>query len=213
MSIERKNPLRQLASQIVSACKEKGLKHTVVLDTLTKHAGYRSHQASDNVTSPSRLIQPVCGSTIYLQGVLFANYPDADILPLRLQDILGRLVTEEEVGDRAFSDTWNALTSAPKDFKGYINVVQCELRILADEAEGAAERNDIIEASLYHWIGRRQLSDVLKAFMYSEISERGEGLAGQDWLVSIYDTVSRLIEEYHGIQASITEESIHVAFG
>jgi hypothetical protein len=213
MSIEHKNPLRQLASQIISACKEKGLKHTVVLDTLTKNAGYRSHQASDKVTSPLQLTQPVCGSTIYLQGLLLANYPDADLLPLRFQDIVGRLVTEEEVGDRAFSDTWNALTAAPKDFKGYINAVLCELRLLADEAEGAAERNEIIEASLYHWIGRRQLSDVLKAFIYSEISERGDGLAGPDWLVSISDTVSRLLEEYHGIQASITEEDIQLVFG
>lgn len=44
-----KNPMRQLATSIVLACKRDGLKQSVVLNTLTKQAGFRSIQASDSV--------------------------------------------------------------------------------------------------------------------------------------------------------------------
>ncbi|MEC9318255.1 MAG: hypothetical protein VYD08_00030 [Pseudomonadota bacterium] len=114
------NPLRHLATAIVTACQTKDnakhVKQSTVLDVLAKHEGFRSIQASDNAASPSTTDEtaPLSSDVIALRGMLYANYPNADLLPIELSEAItfkGSLVSHPDWGcDAPFAVMWDLLS-------------------------------------------------------------------------------------------------------
>ena len=112
------NPLRHLATAIVKACQTKDnakhVKQSTVLDVLTKHEGYRSIQARDNATATRNDDKPLSSDVIALRGLLYANYPHSDLLPIELGEAItfkGSLVSHPEWGsDAPFAIMWDLLS-------------------------------------------------------------------------------------------------------
>jgi len=112
------NPLRHLATAIVTACQTKDnakhVKQSTVLDVLTKHEGYRSIQARDNATAKRNDDKPLPSDVIALRGLLYANYPHSDLLPIELGEAItfkGSLVSHPDWGsDAPFAVMWDLLS-------------------------------------------------------------------------------------------------------
>lgn len=201
MSNLTKNPLRQLSSEIVNTCRAKGLKQSVVLDVLSKHQGYRSHQASDAATQNKATSISLAGIS-YLQGVLFNTYPDGDLLPITFSQVAGKLLDNADVGDAPFTEAWNALTQAPADFPAYIKTVL--------SAFVSLQGPDLFfdEAALRRAVMKTNLPFPLKEFCIREACERSEGLVSVEWSGSVYDSICRIIEDYEVVAEELCESKI-----
>jgi hypothetical protein len=99
--------IRKIASSIVSACKKKGLKQSVVLDVLAKSQGFRSIQCAESTKANSDDIY--MSEKLITRGVLARAYPGHDDLALNvLKESCNDFV---EVGDTLFSWMWSLTNS------------------------------------------------------------------------------------------------------
>lgn len=106
---------RQLATKIHQACKEKGQKHSVILNVLTKHRGYRSIQSADkpvvgaiseqSAQSTDSHKRAMVALLIHMRTDIYRHYPNYDLLPIMLSEALD--APEVDAGDSLFSFFFN----------------------------------------------------------------------------------------------------------
>lgn len=162
------NQLRAIASDIVSTCQTednaKRVKQSTVLKVLTRSLGYRSIQASDAATGTKKENRLTC-DVVALRGVLYANYPHSDLLPIELGELISRTAPlendQEIVGDRLFVCLWDTVSE-----HGMACVDQLESFLtLTEEMEEALEtRSDLISVD-------DRYPQILLNFINSEIRE------------------------------------------
>jgi hypothetical protein len=112
--MKQPNSFRPLASAIVKACQAdgaKGVKQSTVLNTLTKHHGYRSIQAAEKQARDNMLSTPVLH---YLQGLLLQSYPDSDFFAIDFAKCAGAPIDPKDIGEPLFAHLWNLLIKAPE---------------------------------------------------------------------------------------------------
>lgn len=94
---------RSMASHIVKACRERGLKQSVVLDAIVKSQGFRSIQAAEAATS-AHSVPRAMGLTVMIRTDLFRHYPDSNFLSINLQeDLLAATINSD---DAIFDELW-----------------------------------------------------------------------------------------------------------
>jgi len=113
---------------ILTACKEKGLKQSVIEKALTAFAGFRSIQAAKAInttstiidapeyTNTSRDVSPSAllvtqQETAYLRGVIYNAYPSSDLLALDFAHQV--LSPTADVGDGLFTVFWDLAHTEP----------------------------------------------------------------------------------------------------
>lgn len=171
------NALRTLASTIVTTCQTrdnaKRLKQSTVLDVLSKDAGFRSIQAGDAAVSQATDTPAMPDAdTIALRGVLYANLPHTDLLPVDLADIillttpLAGSENAELIGDRFFIALWDLVSE-----QGMAAVDEMDRWAgLSVELEEGLELNDdaIQEAAL------ADMPPIVADFIRAEFRERAD---------------------------------------
>ncbi len=127
--VKNKNPLRQLASAIVSACRKDGakkVKQTTVLNVLSQDQGFRSIQCTDQ---PS-LRPSISPHVIFLQGLLYSGYDSSDMLPIVFEKEAGLPLIPKDVGNFVFVYFWNLFLQGERGLMNKICDVQVFLGIL-----------------------------------------------------------------------------------
>lgn len=197
-----KNPLRQLASDIVTACRQdnaKGVKHSTVLTALTKHHGYRSHQASDSASQKFK----VTPQMIFLQGMIYQAYPSADLCPGEFNAIAGRKITAEECGDALYAWLLNSVLLIKANklaeyiMKSYEEVAKEFIALPSYEAVealpvGECELRDFLRAEVLECVEKDAQGEVFQAQLEDRL-ERVEYEMGE-----VSDAIAALPEWFLG---------------
>ena len=190
-----KNPLRQLASAIVTATQAagaKGVKQSVVLDTLTKFEGFRSIQASDAATKTSTTGEtpPISPEIILAQAFLFSAYPNTDLFGVSLNSLIGKTLqgdTAHELGDPLFVSLWNTLTQNHKSFTSYLLQLRESVTTLYDDFP-----DDDVESCEFTLFLPADIAN----FINVEYQESGKPL---------YQVIERLLEDLDHVHEIIEE--------
>jgi hypothetical protein len=204
-----KNPARQLASSIVTACKAKGLKQSTVLDVITKSQGFRSIQAADSVNSTPTLVHPVKPDVAFLQGVLLSTPDLFDMLPVDFPEACGKPALNNDFGDRFSEELWNHLYFKPTSFITFIDALGETLRDMELELEEYIEEHDnqlpldVLEGLI---MGNESLSDNMRGFLFTEAKERsdGEDNPSQECL----DSIRRIKNDAYAVDAQFRENNL-----
>jgi hypothetical protein len=200
MTDKVKNPARQLASSIVTACKAKGLKQSTVLDVITKSQGFRSIQTADSVNSTPTLVHPVKPDAAFLQGVLLSTPDLFDMLPVDFAKAGGKPVFNNDLGDRFAEELWNNLYFEPTSFIYFITELGETLRNIELEMEGYIEQHDTqlpLSVLKEMIMGNKELSDNMRGFLFTEAKERSDG---EDNLAEIrLDSIRRIKDDAYAI--------------
>lgn len=118
--------VRQLATKIHQACKEHGLKQTVILDVLVKHKGMRSIQCSDqlntNLVKGHALSEDMLTITYDIRKDIYCHYPDNDLLGVSLDEIINEPKVDVDDGlfqyffNKAYSDIFDIIPALERAY-------------------------------------------------------------------------------------------------
>ncbi len=203
MMTTQKNPLRVLASRIVSDCKANGLKQTVVLNTLTKSAGFHSIQCNDNKPASQRSALVPVHVLSHFRALLSGHYS------VRHQDLStfsflehGHLdALDSELGDGLFQILWSQLTTTPESFLTFAHGASesfCALAELAEERLAANGESGFDEQAIRALVNEVEFHPEVREYVITELDEGGEGAhaSAEDWL-------SHAIHQLNGLNLDV----------
>jgi hypothetical protein len=168
---------RQLATKIHQACKEHGLKQTVILDVLVKHKGMRSIQCADKSNSEYSgkiKLEEKNALMHHLRTELYCHYPDNDLLNIVLDEVIDepKVRTDDALFDFFFNKAYD-------DIFDVIPALERAYSLLEDMEVFIARSGKAVDVSENGIIANSPLSksnDVdLLAFIISELHDCSEG--------------------------------------
>tara|TARA_R110001583_G_scaffold161109_1_gene313011 strand:- start:3617 stop:4456 length:840 start_codon:yes stop_codon:yes gene_type:complete len=181
--------LRALASKVVSACREKGLKQSVIMDVLAKSSGYRSIQCAEgNVQSGDSVTQE---EMIVLRTLLFSSDLDYTLdIPVSLFEVAGQ--NHVSVGDPLFEWMWSLTESGFVEMLKKLLAVNSKFSIVYDYISAGEFSDSEILAVL-----NDELPKPLADYIEVESIEGGEDLLTvmmKDITTPIYNALVCLID-------------------
>jgi hypothetical protein len=168
---------RQLATKILQACKEQGLKHTVILNVLTKHKGMRSIQCADKSNSEYSdkiKLEEKNALMHHLRTELYCHYPDNDLLNIVLDEAIDepKVRTDDALFDFFFNKAYD-------DIFDVIPALERAYSLLEDMEVFISRSGKAVDVSEKGLIANSPLSkskDVdLLAFIITELHDCSDG--------------------------------------
>ncbi len=221
-----KNPLRQLATAIVNACKQNGLKQSVVLDTLSKDSGFRSVQCGDaaaqNAPSPAANQQEDKFAPLitHLKMILCTEYDDGHApVDMSHPEFYGRALPVW--GCTLFGGLWDAIIDNPLGFCDYLDTVITGFRdvelALQSMYHNDEPRADLLddkaqpdEKKLEAWTRSLMVPELVRKVTAIELREGAEGYGNaDDYFSRATDLVSRMMEELYPVREALSYNLRH----
>lgn len=101
---------RNLSTHIINACRENGLKQSVVLSAITKFYGFRSIQAAESAAS-NNTPKSTLALTVTIRTDLYRSFPNAEFTAINpVNDLLAESVVS---GDSILDTLWNLAYTDP----------------------------------------------------------------------------------------------------
>jgi hypothetical protein len=144
--------IRAVASSVVSACRKRGLKQSVVMDVLAKSSGYRSIQCAESSKKPETDVS--LEEKIVLRTLLFQSDLDYSLdLPIALFEVAGD--SDINAGDPVFEWMWSLTDS------GFIRMTM--LLLAVNSKVGI----------MYEYMSQKKLStEQISAFIEKELPDK-----------------------------------------
>lgn len=177
--------IRKIASSIVSACKKKGLKQSVVLDVLAKSQGFRSIQCAESTKANSDDIS--MSEKLITRGVLARAYPGHDDLAF---NVLKESCNDSvEIGDTLFSWMWSLTNNGLIQTIKALGFVNMQVGFVGELCSGAPIEN-------YSSVLEKAFPAEVVKFLQIELRESGkdfEDIIYQELGDCVYSVLAELL--------------------